>query len=146
MSVEANRALVRRYYELLNAGDLEGVAAMTRPDFVCWVGGRPEPITGLETNLAMERQHRAAFSDMHSEVQDLIAEGDRVAVRRTWRLTHTGEFEGLPPSGRTLTGTAMEFIRLDDAGQLAEFWTESDGYSFMAQLGALPAPASEPGL
>ena len=69
---------------------------------------------------------------------DLIAAGDKVVVRRAWRLTHTGPFQGLPPSGRTLTGTGIDIHQLRD-GQLIETWSESDNLSFMQQLGALPA-------
>lgn len=138
MSTEENKAVIRRYFELYNQGNLEALRELFISDLVCHIGGVPEPIRGLQANLEMDAYHRAAFSDIRSTLQDVFAEGDKVAVRRTWSLRHTGGFEGIPPSGRELSGTAVDIFRLEN-GKIAESWTESDNLSFMQQLGALPA-------
>ena len=145
MSSEDNQALVRRFFEAYNQMDEHAFQEILSPDYTCHVGGLPEPLVGLAANMAAEAGMRAAFSDPHWTIEDIFASGDKVVVRRTWRLTHSGSFQGVPPSGRTLTGTGIDIFRVE-AGQLVEQWTESDNLSFMQQLGALPAGEREPGL
>ena len=145
MSTEQSRALVRGYFEAYNQGDLAALQELLSPDFVCWTGGAAEPIRGLELNLQMEAYHRSAFSDIRVSVLDLVADGDRVAVRRSWHFKHSGPFEGVAPTGKEIDGTAQEIFRIE-AGQIAEIWTESDNLSFMQQLGAGPTANREPGL
>jgi steroid delta-isomerase-like uncharacterized protein len=145
MPTEDNRALVRRYFEAYNQGDLQAIRNLASPDFTCHMGGMPDPVAGLEANLAADAGVRAAFSDLHWSIDDLIAEGDKVVVRRGWSMKHTGPFMGLPASGQTLSGTGIDIIHIRD-GRLAEQWTESDNLSFMQQLGALPNAEREPGL
>jgi predicted ester cyclase len=67
----------------------------------------------------------AGLHDCHCEIEDLIAEQDRVAVRYTARATHAGELFGVPPSGRTVTMTGIEIYRLAD-GRIAEYWAEAN--------------------
>ncbi|MCC7358063.1 MAG: ester cyclase [Anaerolineales bacterium] len=144
MSPIANAAVVRRFFEAYNRNQPEVYAELCSPDYICHMGATATA-AGLAANLESEAYFRAAFSDAHWEIADLMAVDDKVVVRRNWRLTHTGPFQSLPPSGRVLTGTAIDIHQLRD-GRLIETWTESDNLSFMQQLGLLPAPAREPGL
>jgi steroid delta-isomerase-like uncharacterized protein len=143
MTPEANAALVLRFVDAFNQARPEEYAAVFDPGYACHMGDGT--VAGLPANLEMEAQFRAAFSDARWEIQDLIAAGDKVVVRRSWRMTHTGPFQGLPPSGRTITGTGIDIFRVSD-GKLVEQWTESDNLSFMQQLGAMPQTEREPGL
>jgi steroid delta-isomerase-like uncharacterized protein len=145
MSAADNETLVRRFFEAYNQSDSPAFEAIFSPDYVCHAGGEPEPMVGLAANLAAEAHFRSAFSDVHWTLDDLIAAGDKVVVRRTWRVTHSGPFQGLPATGRTLTGTAIDIFRVID-GKIVEQWTESDNLSFMQQLGAMPVAEREPGL
>jgi predicted ester cyclase len=72
-------------------------------------------------------------------VHDVIADGDRVAVRHTHRATHGGEFMDLPPTGKQVVVEGIEIFRLRD-GRIAEFWHQDDLLSLLQQLGAIPAP------
>jgi steroid delta-isomerase-like uncharacterized protein len=144
MTIESNEALVRRFFDAYNRGQPEGYAALFSPDFVCHMGAT-ENLAGLAANLEAEAYFRTAFSDAHWGIEDLVAADEKVVVRRTWRMTHTGPFQGLPPSGRTVSGTGIDIFLIRD-GKLAELWSESDTLSFMQQLGALPAAEREPGL
>jgi len=144
MSPEANAALVRRFYDAYNHNRAEDYLELCSPDYICRMGAT-EKMEGLAANLEAEAYFRTAFSDAHWEIEDLIAAGDKVVVRRTWRLTHTGPFDGQAPTGRTLTGTGIDIFLIRD-GKLVEQWSESDNLSFMQQLGALPAPDHQPGL
>jgi steroid delta-isomerase-like uncharacterized protein len=144
MPTEASAALVRRFFDAYNHQQPEVYAEVCSPDYTCHMGATATA-AGLAANLEAEAHFRAAFSDAHWEIVDLVAAEDKVVVRRVWRLTHTGSFQGLPPSGRTLTGSAIDIHLIRD-GKLAETWSESDNLHFMQQLGALPSAEHQPGL
>ena len=101
MGTEANKALVRRIFEGgLNRGEVEEIAALTAPDFIdhdihveTGISGGPEDMR--QALIAIRR----GFPDIHVTVEDVVAEGDKVVVRNTWRGTHQGEFNGIPPTG-----------------------------------------------
>lgn len=144
MSTDVNKELVVNFYADMNRGDSESLDQYFSPDVVCYSGGSPEPVRGLEANKQMDAYFRSVFSDIHYTVQDVIADGDTVAVRRLWSMRHTGAFMGIAPTGKVLSGTAIEIMRIVD-GKIVEQWTESDNLSFMQQLGAIPAGESQEG-
>ena len=76
---------------------------------------------------------RLGFPDLHARIDNLVAEGDRVAVRLTFRGTHQGEFLGVPATGRTVEYVSHEFYRIVD-GLVAEEWICSDLASLQGQL------------
>lgn len=139
MSERANEQLVRQLFEGINQGDETVLDRLLAPDVVCYVGGAPEPVRGLDMNKQLDAAFRRAFSDIRYMVVDIVAAGDTVAVRRTWSMKHTAIFEGIAPTNKEVTGTAMDFMRITN-GKITEQWTESDNLSFMQQLGVLPAP------
>lgn len=77
---------------------------------------------------------RAAFSDFSATAEELVAEGDMVALRATDRGTHDGEFMGLPPTGRKVEYLATAFFRFED-GRIAERWVQPDLFGLMKQIG-----------
>ncbi len=81
---------------------------------------------------------RAAFEDFELEVSELVAAGDLVANRVTWRATHTGELMGIPASGNRVEITATHIARVTD-GQIVERWGNWDQMGLMQQIGAIPA-------
>jgi len=80
-----------------------------------------------------------AFPDLHHTVEEVIGEGDRIAVRFTIRGTHQGPFMGVEPTGRTMTSTALVTMRLRD-GKVEELHGQFDALGMLQQLGAVPAP------
>ncbi len=80
-----------------------------------------------------------AFPDSQLPVEDQIAEGDKVVTRWTCRATHTGEFQGMPPTGKYTTMTGTTIFRIAN-GKLVEGWTNADMLGLLQQLGAIPAP------
>ena len=80
---------------------------------------------------------RAAFEHLNVTVEDMVAEGDRVAARFTARGVHKGAFMGLPPTGKPITMTGIEIFRIKD-GKIAELWGEANLLGLMQQLGILP--------
>ena len=76
-----------------------------------------------------------AFSNASATIEDIIAEGDKVAYRITWEMTHTGEFMGITPTGKKIKLTYPAIVRIS-GGKIAEWWGTGD--TLMQQLGALP--------
>lgn len=120
-ALEANKALVRRTYaEWWNAnGNVESVDEMVRPDFIGHLdGGKVRDIESLRHDI---RTYQGGLGGLHEVVEDLIAEGDRVAVRYSLYGTHTGDFYGVEPTGKAVKVSGIEIFRVED-GMLAEFW------------------------
>ena len=141
MSVEENKAVIRRYIE-----ELWGQGNMALEDDLLdrsLVDHNPSP--GMTPDYAGHHQiltiFRAAFPDIRMTLDDLVAEGDRVVDRWTARGTHTGEFGGIPATGRPVAVTGIDITRLEN-GKIVEIWHQEDIIGLMQQLGAIPAPAA----
>jgi steroid delta-isomerase-like uncharacterized protein len=78
-----------------------------------------------------------ASADLRHTIEDMVAEGDKVATRMTSRGTHTGDFRGIAPTGKQFTVTGMDLFRIAD-GKIAEQWTNLDTLGVLQQLGVLP--------
>ena len=142
MNVDQNKALVRRYYdEVLNRGDLEDLNEIAAEDYV---EHDPFPGQGNGRDDLVARA-RAIFGalDPHFDLQDIIAEGDRVVVRWRNRGTHVGEFLGIPPTNRSYDIAGIDIHRVVD-GRMAEHWHVVDQLAQLQQLGLLPAPEGAP--
>jgi steroid delta-isomerase-like uncharacterized protein len=136
MSTEANKAVVRRFVdEVFVAGRMDAVDELVAPDFVphSWPGTGPGP---EELKRAMTRVF-AGLSDVSMTIEDMIAEDDRVAVRLTAHAVQSGEFMGMPPSGKPYTIPEIHVFRVRD-GRIAEHWGQADLLGMMRQLGAMP--------
>ena len=81
----------------------------------------------------------AALPDLPHTIDDVIADGDRVAASLTARGTHEEAFQNLPPTGKSIIFTGMRFYRMA-GGKIAEEWANLDQLGLMQQLGAIPAP------
>ena len=142
MSTEQNKALVRRFIEeVITRGNMSLVDEMVAPDYV----GHPTPPglpPGREGFKMMNTMMFSAFSDAKTLTHDIIADDDKVAVNMTHVVTHTGEFMGLPPTGKSISVGEICVLRIAD-GKIAEYWGQVDNTGMMQQLGAIPAP--EPG-
>jgi steroid delta-isomerase-like uncharacterized protein len=138
MGSEESADAVRRWFEAFNAGDMEAERAARTEDFVAHAPGMPMPLDGddWEQFIGM---FFGGFPDMRLEVQDIVAQGDRVAVRWVFHGTHDGEFFGIPPTGTRVTMNAIEINRVQD-GKVAEHWVELDQLGMLQQLGAIPSP------
>ena len=137
-----SKDLARRFYdEVFNAGDLDRVDELLTPDFVDHEEGPPGTPEGIEGVKAFVTMYREAFPDLHATVEDMVEEGDRIAVRATFTGTHDGEFMGIPASGRKISIQAMDVVRVVD-GRAAEHWGVTDVMGLMQQIGAIPQEAS----
>lgn len=138
MSTEDNKALIQRSYnEFFNTGNLALIDQLHSNDYVGHVIGLL-PIQGLEALKQLTSSYFRAFPDLHITLEDMIAEGDKVMTRVSWRGTHKGEFIGIPATGKQVTVTGMYEYRIAD-GKIAEWWDYSDDLGLMQQLGVVPA-------
>ena len=139
MGTEENKAAVRRLVrEVVNGGDFGAFEQLVAPDFVAHSAPPGAPPT-RETLRHLIEGFRAAFPDLETTEEDLVAEGDKVVVRLTYTGTHRGEFWGIPPTGKGFTITSVELYRIAD-GKVVESWVGSDRLGLLQQLGVIPAP------
>ncbi len=137
MSDDELRAAVRRFFdEVWNKGNLGETEAFLGPNFVSH-NTLDVRILGPRGYGKAVTEYRSAFPDLRTTLEDVLVDGDRVAVRGTDRGTHRGEFLGIPASGREVTTTWIEIFRMED-GKAAEGWLESDFTALRRQLAAQP--------
>jgi predicted ester cyclase len=142
MSTEENTAAVRRFWEGFNAHNLDVWDEVCTTDFINHNPALPTPDADLPTIKQLIGVLLAAFPDMTSSEDDLIAVGDKVVTRRTLRGTHKGEFMGIAPTGKEMAFSGAWLVQLSN-GKLKQQWVYSDLLGLLRQLGAIPAP--EPG-
>jgi steroid delta-isomerase-like uncharacterized protein len=136
VTIEQNKALARRFIdEVFLKGSPEAVDALLTEDFTghTW-GPAGAGRDGLKAAIA---RVSSGLSDVSMTVEDVIAEGDEVAVRLTAHAVQVGTFMGLPPSGNAYTIGEIHIFRIRD-GRIAEHWHQADLLGMMRQLGALP--------
>jgi steroid delta-isomerase-like uncharacterized protein len=128
---------VRRFYDLINAGDIDGFGALLADDFI-----EHEETPGLaptkEGVLDFFRMNRVAFPDMRMDVEEVIASGDKVVVRGKVTGTHEGTFMGMPATGKHIEVKLIDIMRFGDDGLAHEHWGLMDTLAMMQQLGAVP--------
>jgi steroid delta-isomerase-like uncharacterized protein len=143
MSTEANKALVRRWFEESDKGNLGIINELCVPDYV----DHSPPLPGMgEGRDAVRKANEAlasAFPDTVHTIEDQIAEGDRVVTRLRGRGTFLGECLGIQPNGKVVEITGIAIHRIEN-GKLAEHWANADLLGLLQQMGALPAPEAEP--
>lgn len=138
MSLEQNKQIARSIFEVgLNEGDVDAIAALTHPAFFdhdvhvqTGIPGGPEDLR--QALIAI----RTGFPDIHVTVEEVIAEGDKVVTRNTWRGTHLGEFNGIPATGNKVEITGIVIWRIVD-GLIIERRANLDTLSLLQQLGVL---------
>jgi len=140
MSTEENKAVVRRFYDFANAFDLTALnGELLAPEYR--LSFDSAPVMDRDQAMGFFQAFFAAFPDITHEIQDQLAEGDRVATRIVVRGTHGGDFMGIPPTGRAVEIKAINIHRVAD-GRIVEQWVVSDGVGLLQQLGMMPPPAS----
>jgi steroid delta-isomerase-like uncharacterized protein len=134
---EENKALVRRGWEqIVNERNPDAIDEVYAPDFV-W-HEPDQDIQGSEQARQFTAMYFQAFPDMNVTVEDVIAEGEKVVTRVTFRGTHQGETEELgPPTERQVELEGITIHRFE-GGKIVEEWERYDNLSFMQQLGLAP--------
>lgn len=132
-----SKAIIRRFIdEYQTGGDKVVLRETISPRMVNRTPLHPEPQGGVEEVEAIFDMFHAAFADFRVEVLQQLAEGDKVMTYKVFSGTHTGEFQGIPPTGRTVRFDVMDIVRLD-GGQIVEHWGMVDQLGLLRQLGVL---------
>ena len=128
----------RRFFEEMIAQARWAVAEeILAPDVVMHHPSRPAPMAGRAEVVGFLQAFRAGFPDLQMKAEDIIAEGDRLAVRWQMRGTHTADLLGIPPTGKAVGVAGISFLRL--AGdKVVEDWVTEDSLGLMRQLGVIP--------
>ncbi len=136
--MDSSKDLVRRIYEeALNKRDLEVLDELVAENYI-----ENDPLPGQGTGRdGMKDRYRMLVQalDPQFTIEDVIAEGDRVAVRWSNSGSHVGELFGIPPTGRSFSIAGVDIYRLQ-GGTVVEHWDVVDMYGLMMQLGLLPPP------
>jgi steroid delta-isomerase-like uncharacterized protein len=140
MGLDENKAIVQRAFDAMTAGPdawRSEHGNLFAESLVGHFSGMP-PVDA-STHLEFGLSTFEAFPDLERPVDDMVAEGDKVVARWTSYGTHTGHFQGLPPTGRRASMSGITIFRLED-GKIVEEWSESDMLGLLMALGAIPAP------
>ena len=137
MSTEETKTIARHIMERLDQRDLDGVLALCTDDAV-WHGFAPEPLDndGYRQAISMFLD---AYPDSRFPIDDVIAEGDKAAIRHSLRGTQQAAFQNIPPTGKQVKVNGIATFRVVN-GKIAETWLNADILGMLQQLGAIPAP------
>lgn len=133
---ELNKAVIRRFVEeVQNQKNWAAFDELNADDFVNLSAppGVPSDKAGGRMFLGA---FISAFPDSYVTIEDMIAESDRVVTKKTFHGTHTGELNGIPPTGKRVSIQYVDIMRVRD-GQIVEHWLSMDQLSFMQQLGVV---------
>ena len=143
MSAEENIQLMRRWFqEVWNEGRMETVHELLSPDSVArGQRGAEAEIRGPEEFEKFVREIRGAFSNIQMKVEDVFGAGDKVVLRWSATMTHTGDAMGFPASGQTVRNRGITIARIVD-GKIVEGWDNWDQLGMLEQIGAYKQPQS----
>ncbi len=133
-SAEQNKALIRKMYDLWNRKQTDAALDLMAPSYV---GHFTDAELTWEQEAKLDVAYIAAFPDASATIEDLVAEGDKVAIRVTWRGTHQKEYMGIAPTGKQAEMTNAGVFRIA-GGKVVELWATMDNLRFLRQLGAIP--------
>lgn len=130
---DQNKAIVRQFFEAIDAQDFARMRELLAPDFVLHYSG-PQEDFNAEALMQLVRAYYTAFPDGVHIFEDLLAEGNKVVNRALWEGTQKAEFEGLPATGTKVKFYQIGISRVED-GKIRETWVVEDNLGMMTQLG-----------
>ena len=143
MSAEESKAIMRRFWGVWEQGDIDRLDGLLAAEYVNHTLAAPDLPPGPEGVKEVVSMFRSGMPDLRVVIQDMIAEGDRVATRYSLEGTHGGDLFGVAPTGRHLSIKSMTVERLS-GGKIVEHWRVTDELDMMRQLGAIGEPGEEP--
>ena len=136
----SQKQVCRMYIEqILTAGNMDVLEMVIARSFVGHTPIQPDGVQGREGLLKRRAHAKEAFPDGRFEIEEMIEDGDRVAVRYTFTGTHAGPYAGGAATGQVITGQRLEIYRLHD-GQIVEAWSQGDYLGMLQTIGAIDAP------
>ena len=140
LAEEQNKQVVRQYIEAFNRQDTERLGQLVSST------NQSFEFSGMHTSMDWNRTQQffavfwTAFPDLSAKIEEIVAEGDKVAIRVINTGTHKGDFQGIPPTGKEVSFEGRDFITLRD-GKIVEQQAGVDMMELMQQIGAIPAEA-----
>jgi predicted ester cyclase len=142
MDLKESRAMVERWFELVDNGNVADLGEVLSQDFVFHHPGGVHQTQGLEEMKKLSAGTLDVFSNMKHEIFDVIAGQGKVVVRYVAKYTHVKEWMGVAPTNKRMSDTGILILRVED-GKFAEGWSEFDGLGYAQQLGLIPASPAE---
>src|SRR3712207_6845106 len=139
MSAEENKAIVRQFWGVWGEGNIGLAEELLAPDYVNHSPGIRDQPEGPEGVRAVGAMFRRGMRDLRAIIEEMIAEGDKGAIRYKLEGTHEGELCGVPPTGQRLSIKTISVERVSD-GKIREHWRITDTLDMMQQLGVIPMP------
>ncbi|MFJ3206204.1 ester cyclase [Streptomyces sp. NPDC086989] len=140
MSIEENKRLVRRFYQEIDAGNVDAMDELVAEDYK---DHSPPPFPGLGApgREGLKQAFRLFWESTPGthDIEDQIAEGDKVVTRLTARGVFEKDLPGVPATGKPITMTGTVIHRIEN-GKLAEKWSDKDLFGFLQQIGVIPPP------
>ena len=146
MSISAekdNKAIMRQFWGVWEQGNIDLLDDLLAPEYVNHTLATPDLPSGPEGVKEVVSMFRSSVPDLKVLIEDMIAEGDRVATRYALEGTHRGDLFGVAPTGGALSIKSMTVERLSE-GKIVEHWRVTDELDVMRQLGAIGAPENNP--
>ena len=138
MTIEKNKLTMNLFIQFINTANEILAEELINPEAKFYIPGNPEPLRGPAGYLTVINMMRSGFPDIQWTLEDMIAEGDKVAAHFIMRGTHKGLFFNVPPTGKPIAVQAMNFYRFAD-GQIIEEYGQPDMLGLLQQIGAVPA-------
>jgi C-1 hydroxylase len=129
-----SKDLIRRYVDTWNKGDIEGLSRFWALDMIHHTRSKKQ---GFDEVKQVVAEFAKAFPDLRFQLDDIVAEGDRVATRMIAHATHLGAYMGVPPTGKKVSCSVIGVARVV-GDKIAEHWGVTDELAIMAQIGLLP--------
>ncbi len=138
-SLEENKAVFRMFIEkAFNSGNLAAIDDLVNQDFIEHQH-LPVRDSGRQALKQLVTWLRTTFPDLHYKIENMIAEGDKVAAHMSFRGTQKGEFMGIPPTGKQINSEVIDIVRISD-GKIVEHWGIPDNLRVIQQLRGTGAP------
>jgi steroid delta-isomerase-like uncharacterized protein len=138
-----NKAIMRQFWSVWEQGNIDLLDELLAPEYVNHTFATPDLPSGPEGVKEVVSMFRSGVPDLRVVIEDMIAEGDKVATRYALEGTHSGDLFGVAPTGRQLSIKSMTVERLSE-GKIVEHWRVTDELDMMRQLGAIGVPENNP--
>ncbi len=138
---EENRAVSRRFHEAISKGSAQALQEELAPDYVAHFPGVPGPLDN-EGFKQLVSVFASGFPESHFDIEDEFAVGDKVVTRWTYHAVHSGEFQGVPATGKRVAMTGITILRIA-GGKVVENRVELDQLGLLQQLGVFPPQSGQ---
>lgn len=139
--MRTNKEIMEQFIRFINTADKTIGEPIISPDVVFYAPTSPEAMHGFESYMGVLAMMRGAMPDVHWTAEEMISEGNKIMVRFKMEGTNTGDFMGMPATGRKVCVTAMNIYEFAD-GKIVREHGLPDLFTMLIQLGVIPIPGA----